>query len=179
MQAKDRWEMERHLGTITDWHTRVKLEEREWVRLTQGWTAMSMPKLAPVCTKQLSKAIHLMMLGLNSLLCYTHHWDPLHWLAQRLSGSVSLGKNFLFPAECRAFPSGTNSKDPTCQCRRYNRCGFEPWVDKIACRRAWQSTPVFSPGESPWTEEPGGLQSLGSQSQTRLSNFHFHFTQVT
>ena len=28
---------------------------------------------------------------------------------------------------------------------------------------AWQSTPVFLPGESPWTEEPGGLQSMGSQ----------------
>ena len=30
----------------------------------------------------------------------------------------------------------------------------------------------------PWTEEPGGLQSMGSQSQTRLSDFiftlHFH-----
>ena len=24
--------------------------------------------------------------------------------------------------------------------------------------------------ETPWTEEPGGLQSMGSQSQTRLSN---------
>ena len=29
----------------------------------------------------------------------------------------------------------------------------------------------------PWTEEPGGMQSMGSQSQTRLSNTHFmhHF----
>ena len=27
----------------------------------------------------------------------------------------------------------------------------------------------------PWTEEPGGLQSLGSQSWTRLSNFTFTF----
>ena len=26
-----------------------------------------------------------------------------------------------------------------------------------------QPTPVFLPGESPWTEEPGGLQSMGSQ----------------
>ena len=25
------------------------------------------------------------------------------------------------------------------------------------------TTPVFLPGESPWTEEPGGLQSIGSQ----------------
>ena len=30
-------------------------------------------------------------------------------------------------------------------------------------RGAWQPTPVFLPGESPWTEEPGGLWSLGSQ----------------
>ena len=27
----------------------------------------------------------------------------------------------------------------------------------------------------PWTEEPGGLQSMGLQSQTWLSDFHFHF----
>ena len=26
-----------------------------------------------------------------------------------------------------------------------------------------QPTPVFLPGESPWTEEPGRLQSKGSQ----------------
>ena len=30
-------------------------------------------------------------------------------------------------------------------------------------KRAWQPTPVFLPGESPWTEEPGGLQSMGCQ----------------
>ena len=28
---------------------------------------------------------------------------------------------------------------------------------------AWQPTPIFLPGESPWTEEPGGLESTGSQ----------------
>ena len=45
------------------------------------------------------------------------------------------------------------------------RHGFDPWVGKIPWRRAWQPTPVFSPGESPWTEEPGGLQSMGSQKE--------------
>ena len=30
-------------------------------------------------------------------------------------------------------------------------------------RRAWQPTPMFFPGESPWTEKPEGLQSIGSQ----------------
>ena len=34
---------------------------------------------------------------------------------------------------------------------------FDSWVGKIPWRRAWQPTPVFLPGESPWTEEPGGL----------------------
>ena len=39
----------------------------------------------------------------------------------------------------------------------------ETYVGKIPWRRAWQSTPVFLPGESPWTGEPGGLQSVGLQ----------------
>ena len=43
------------------------------------------------------------------------------------------------------------------------RPGFDPWVGKILWRRAWQSTPAFLPGESAWTEEPGRLQSMGSQ----------------
>ena len=41
--------------------------------------------------------------------------------------------------------------------------GFNPWVGKIPWRRAWHPTSVFWPGESPWTEEPGELQSMGLQ----------------
>ena len=37
------------------------------------------------------------------------------------------------------------------------------WVGKIPWRRAWLPPPVFLPGESPWTEEPGRLQSIGMQ----------------
>ena len=40
----------------------------------------------------------------------------------------------------------------------------ETWVWslgwKIPWRRGWQSTAVFLPGKSPWTEEPGGLQCM-------------------
>ena len=35
--------------------------------------------------------------------------------------------------------------------------------------RAGQLTPVFLAQESSWTEEPGGSQSIGSQSRTQLS----------
>ena len=42
--------------------------------------------------------------------------------------------------------------------------GLDPWVRKIPWRRKWQPTPVFLPGTRiPWTEKPGGLQSMGSQ----------------
>ena len=32
---------------------------------------------------------------------------------------------------------------PACQCRRYKRCGFDPWVRKIPMKRSWQPIPVF------------------------------------
>ena len=43
------------------------------------------------------------------------------------------------------------------------RPGFDPWVGNLPWRRARQPTPIFLPGESSWTEEPGQLQFMGSQ----------------
>ena len=43
------------------------------------------------------------------------------------------------------------------------RYGFNPWVRKISCSRKWQPAPVFLPEKFQWTEEPGGLQLIGSQ----------------
>ena len=44
---------------------------------------------------------------------------------------------------------------------------WETWVWSLGweepLEEAMAPTPVFSPRESPWTEEPGGLQSMGSQ----------------
>ena len=49
-------------------------------------------------------------------------------------------------------------------------------VRKIPWRRAWQPTPVFLPGES--LEQPGGLQSMGSQRAghdwSNLAHTHAH-----
>ena len=46
------------------------------------------------------------------------------------------------------FPGGTSGKDPTCQCKRYNRYSFNPWVVKIPWRSSGQPIPEFLPGES-------------------------------
>ena len=48
----------------------------------------------------------------------------------------------------RGFPGGDSGKEPACQRRRCKRCGFDPWVEKMPWRRAWQPTPAFLPGES-------------------------------
>ena len=55
-------------------------------------------------------------------------------------------------------------------CLQCRRPGFHPWVGKIPWRRVWPPPPVFLPRESPWTEEPGGLLSGVSKSQTQLSD---------
>ena len=40
------------------------------------------------------------------------------------------------------------------------RCGFDHWIRKIPQRSKWQLNPIFLPGESPWTEEPGRLHRI-------------------
>ena len=42
-------------------------------------------------------------------------------------------------------------------------CFFFKWLIWWGMRRAWQPTPIFLHREFPWTEVPGGIQSMGSQ----------------
>ena len=47
----------------------------------------------------------------------------------------------------------------------------ETWVRSLGWEGPLEegmATPVFLSGESPWTEEPSGLQFMGLQSQIRL-----------
>ena len=52
----------------------------------------------------------------------------------------------------------------------------QSWVGQIPWKRAWQPAPVLLPRESPWTEEPGGLQSIGHTTE-RLSTAQQRFQQ--
>ena len=61
---------------------------------------------------------------------------------------------------CKGFPGGASGKEPTCQCRRHKRRRVNSWVKKVLWRRATHSS-IFA-WRIPWTEEPGGLQSMGS-----------------
>ena len=70
----------------------------------------------------------------------------------------------------KGFPGGTSSEEPTCQCRKHKRCGFNPWSGRspggghgnplqYSClenplgRGAWQATVHEVAKESDTTEQ--------------------------
>ena len=77
---------------------------------------------------------------------------------------------------CLAFPGGASGKEPACQCRRCRRSGFNPWIRKTPLEESMATHSSILAWKIPWTEEPDRLQSMGSQSLTRLKwlNMHAH-----
>ena len=64
------------------------------------------------------------------------------------------------------FPGGASGKEPAYQCRRHKRCDpLEERMPTHCSSLAWRI---------PWKEEPGGLQFIGLQSQTRLKWLGIH-----
>ena len=83
-------------------------------------------------------------------------WSPLHMCCQlaiicRLT-CLSVG-----------IPGGSESKASACNS---GDLGLNPRLERFPWRRAWWPTPVFLPGESTCTEEPGGLQSMNGKADT-------------
>ena len=74
----------------------------------------------------------------------------------------------------KCFPGAASGKEPTCQCRRHKRCGFNPWVRKIPCRRA--SMPGESHGQrslagySPQGRKELNMTELTERSHTKIIN---------
>ena len=114
------------------------------------------------------------------LLSSFFSWRLLYPLQSRLAGKKAV--YFHFKKEARKVlltkwyirfimvfnyllrpPGGASGKESIYQCSWFKRCKFNLWVGKIPWRRKWQLTAVFLPVESPRTEKPGGLQSMGLQ----------------
>ena len=76
----------------------------------------------------------------------------------RLTGVVHLGFRL---------PWWLSGKASACQCGRH---GFDPWGWEDPLGKEMATHPSILAWRIPWTEEPGGLQSMGLQSQTRLSD---------
>ena len=63
------------------------------------------------------------------------------------------------------FPSGSVKNPPAMQEPQETRVQSLGWKDPLEGRE-WQATPSFLPGESPRTEESGGLQTSVAKSVT-------------
>ena len=78
----------------------------------------------------------------------------------------------------QGLPHRLSSKESTCQCRR---CEFYPWSRKIPEKEMATYSSTLA-REISWTEESGGLQSMGSQKESNTTSqlnhthiFHIHF----
>ena len=81
---------------------------------------------------------------------------------------VYFGEPFLIAMGLFRWLSG---KESTCQCRRHRGKISKITDGKIPWSRKWQPL-QYSCWKIPWTEEPGGLQSIGSQ---RVGQIHQSF----
>ena len=85
-------------------------------------------------------------------------WSFCDWL---LLLSI-LFSRFIHIVACKVYPGGSDGKESTCSAGDWVRSlGWEDPLEEgmaaLSSILAWRL---------PWTEEPGGLQSVGSQSQT-------------
>ena len=78
---------------------------------------------------------------------------------------MSAGKEMqtVHPREPSEIPGGARGKEPICQCRRHKKHGFDPWVGKAPLEESLATCSSILAWRIPWTKEPGGLQSIGSQ----------------
>ena len=102
----------------------------------------------------------------------------LFTLAYNSENSVDFIK--MIPIKFKGFPGGSRGKEPSCQYRRHKRLGFDPWVRKIPLEENMATKSSNVAGRIPWIEEPGRLQSIGSQrtghNRSNLTHIHTHTT---
>ena len=64
---------------------------------------------------------------------------------------------------CMVFPGGTSGKEPSCQCRRHTETGVQFLSQEDPLEESMATCSSVLAWRIPWTEESGGLQSMGSQ----------------
>ena len=124
-----------------------------------------------------------------------HHW-PHIWEALVSANCLPKDLNQNFPTSENppwlifklilmtpvVLPRWYSGKESACQCRRFRRGRFNPWVKKISWSRKWQPTPVFLPtkvwgrrslvGYGPWgCKESDMTEWLSIYTQWLLCSF--------
>jgi len=110
-------------------------------------------------------SVQFQIVPCSSLYLFSSFISPLQCL-------VSVNYRVLICHTSRAVPSSvfilasSVCKSLRCLISALAQGGEGGHLFRLTCsvcwRRQWQPTPVLLPGKFPWTEEPGGLQSMGS-----------------
>ena len=90
---------------------------------------------------------------------------------QRINGEIDL-------CTLLGFPGGTSGKEPTCQCTRFGRYRFDPWVGGNPLEEGMATHSSILAWRISWTEEPGGLQPIRLHSRTQLKQQHAHWVPL-
>ena len=69
----------------------------------------------------------------------------------------------MVPMEVMGFPDGGSGKEPACQCRKCNETRVRSLGQEDPLEKGMATHSSILAWRIPWTEEPGGLQSIGSQ----------------
>ena len=120
---------------------------------TLEWVAISFSSQRcelPCIKREMSRiAIYTWYAALDTSIIITKLWQ---W---RVFENPWIFENCL---DIYGFLGGTHGKESICQCRRHKRHEFNPWV------RDWMAIhSSILAWEIPWTEKPGGPQSMGLQ----------------
>ena len=111
-----------------------------------SWIEYSLPTYSSVC-----------------ITPYVYVWNVLKF--PQKAETLSIGYHSIHEHTFMVYvglPGSTRCKEPTAQCKRHKRRRFDPgWEDPLEEMATHSSTLAW---RIPWTGEPGGLQSLGSQS---------------
>ena len=101
--------------------------------------------IAPVQKRTLRKHSFLPWVLVNVSFCEMSHSTVRGWQLPFVPGASRL-----------------SGKESACQYRRHRRLRFDPWVRKTPGGEMATQSSILA-WRIPWTEEPGGLQSMGSQ----------------
>ena len=88
--------------------------------------------------------------------------QPSHPLSSPSPPTLNLSQHqgLFIPLGAIGLPRWVRHEESACQCRRPK---FHPWVGEIPLEKEMVTHSSFLAWEIPWSEEPGGLWSMGSQ----------------
>ena len=87
--------------------------------------------------------LNISVLGIHKFISSSWKTNPLCWHLL-----LFLPSHFRASIKDIGLLKWLSGKESACQWRRCKRGWFDPWVEKIPCRRKWQPTPLFLPGKS-------------------------------